>query len=400
MKIVHFEDFFHPDAGYQLNILPKYMVLAGHDVTIVTSELTKMPNYLIDFFRIDDIAEKDKKFTEEFGVRIIRVPIYSYYSGRSIYKPGVFKLIDSLKPDVLFVHGEDTYIGIRVIMRLFKFKYAVLFDDHMVDMASKNKLAWLFRLFYRTFVTPQIRKYKSVVIRTVDDDFIFRRYNISKEQSPLIEFGSDLLKFHPDEEVKRIVRSELMFSMNDFIVIYAGKTDESKGGQFLADTLLRKLHTSKSVKFLVIGNFSGTYGKNVKETLEKSENTVVILPTQPYSQLNRYFQCADIAVFPKQCSLTYFDVQACGLPVVLENNIINVKRIDHNNGMLFISDDIEDFTHKIELFADMNEDSLKEMKKASEQYIINNYSYNEIAQQYMDIIEGVYRNFNRCANTT
>lgn len=38
MKIVHVEDFFHPDAGYQINILPKYMAKMGHEVVVITSE--------------------------------------------------------------------------------------------------------------------------------------------------------------------------------------------------------------------------------------------------------------------------------------------------------------------------------------------------------------------------
>lgn len=49
MRIVHIEDFFHPNAGYQINILPKYMVKQGHSVTIVTSEMEKIPEGLTVF---------------------------------------------------------------------------------------------------------------------------------------------------------------------------------------------------------------------------------------------------------------------------------------------------------------------------------------------------------------
>ena len=56
MKIVHIEDFFHPEAGYQINILPKYMVRAGHEVTIITSEADKAAKQLTGFFGTDGIA--------------------------------------------------------------------------------------------------------------------------------------------------------------------------------------------------------------------------------------------------------------------------------------------------------------------------------------------------------
>ena len=50
MKIVHVEDVFHPDTGYQLNLLSKYMVAAGNDVTIITAETDKLPKEFMFFF--------------------------------------------------------------------------------------------------------------------------------------------------------------------------------------------------------------------------------------------------------------------------------------------------------------------------------------------------------------
>lgn len=67
MRIVHIEDFFHPDAGYQINILTKYQVRQGHEVIVVTSEMQKMPRYLTNFFGTDNIEEKDRDFTEKNG---------------------------------------------------------------------------------------------------------------------------------------------------------------------------------------------------------------------------------------------------------------------------------------------------------------------------------------------
>jgi hypothetical protein len=51
MKIVHIEDFLHPDAGYQLNSLAPLQRAQGHDVTIVTGELDKIPEDLRRAYR-------------------------------------------------------------------------------------------------------------------------------------------------------------------------------------------------------------------------------------------------------------------------------------------------------------------------------------------------------------
>ena len=50
MNIIHVEDFFHSDAGYQVNILAKHMVQQGHDVTVITAEMKKIPISFIQFF--------------------------------------------------------------------------------------------------------------------------------------------------------------------------------------------------------------------------------------------------------------------------------------------------------------------------------------------------------------
>ena len=59
MRIVQIEDFFHPNAGYQVNILSKYFSKAGHDVTIVTAELEKLPEYLTGFFHAIPLFNED-----------------------------------------------------------------------------------------------------------------------------------------------------------------------------------------------------------------------------------------------------------------------------------------------------------------------------------------------------
>lgn len=58
MKIVQVEDYFHPEAGYQINIISKYFSKMGNDVTIITACLDKMPDTLNSFFGLDDIEKK------------------------------------------------------------------------------------------------------------------------------------------------------------------------------------------------------------------------------------------------------------------------------------------------------------------------------------------------------
>ena len=86
MRFVHVEDFFHPDAGYQLNLLAKLQVQQGHEVFIIASEMHKVPNHLKSFSGDENIEQKDSLYFSKTGVKIIRCPSFFWYSGRAILK--------------------------------------------------------------------------------------------------------------------------------------------------------------------------------------------------------------------------------------------------------------------------------------------------------------------------
>lgn len=398
MNIVHIEDFFHPDAGYQCNILLKYMVLEGHKVSLITSEMNKMPDYMTSFFGKDDIEKKDEEFTKKTGVDIYRVPIYKYFSGRSIYKPGIKKLVNSLSPDVLYIHGNDSVIGILYTIRSKKTPYPIILDSHMLEMASKNPLKNLFRIFYKTFITPIIIKQKIQIIRIQDDDYIEKFLGIPLTLSPFISVGSDTLLFHPDDVTRRNFRKENLINENDFVILYAGKLDESKGGKLLAEAFLKIIESkkNKNIILIVVGNIiSDEYGNGVRELFDKSENRILFFPTQKYIDLPKYFQSADLVVFPKQCSLSFFDAEACGVPVVSEDNNINVERLKFNNGFTFKSGDIEDFRDKIALCIDMDDKKYSKMKTNSQSFVYKNYNYSDINGEYMFVINKLVSDYQK-----
>jgi len=389
MRIVHIEDFFHPDAGYQVNILSKYQASLGHEVYVVTSEFQKIPNDLKYFFGNDNIKALDDEFNIKYKVRIIRVALVAYISGRSIYNSKIFRIIDELKPNILYVHGSDTYIGIRYILKASHLKYPIISDNHMARMASKNRFRNIFYYLYRKIVAPNIIKNNIKIIKMSDDDYIYKYLGVPIEQTPVIGFGSDLLLFHPDEKMRIAMRNSLKIPQDSFVIIYAGKLNESKGAKFYAEAILRRFNTSKNIIFLIIGNLVGEYGATLEGLYNSSENKITIKPTQKYTDLAKYYQMADVAVFPKQCSLSFFDVQACGLPVLLETNEINCERVKYGNGVLFKSNDVKDLREKIYACVNMPETELNMMKNSAINYIRQNYDYENVCQKYMEIIDSV-----------
>ena len=97
---------------------------------------------------------------------------------------------------------------------------------------------------------------------------------------------------------------------------FAGKLDESKGGMLLAELMNRRLDTAREIVYLIIGNATGEYGERVEARMAESPYRVLRFPTQKYSQLARFYQAADAGLIAKQASLNFFDMEACGVPVL------------------------------------------------------------------------------------
>lgn len=395
MRVINIEDFFHPNAGYQINILPKYMAQKGIDTYIITSEMESVPDNLTKFFGKDNIEVYDKQYEEMTGVKIIRIPVKGFLSNRAIFTKELYEKVDELAPDIVYVHGNDTLVGMKYIWNQKKLKYALISDSHMLEMASVNKFNKVFRKFYNIFITPKIIKNKLTVIRTQDDTYVNRCLGIPLEQAPWISYGSDTLLFHPDEKKKAEFKKENKIPENAFIVLYAGKLDESKGGMFLAEAVNEKFQTDKDVVFVIVGNSTGDYGEKLEDCLKNSKNTILRFPTQRYVDLAPFFQSADLVVFPKQCSLSFYDVQACGVPVLSEDNNINVDRCSHKNGFVFESENMDDFRRKIVDCINMPLNKYKEIKTNAYNYITQNYNYSDKADEYIREINNSLRRYEK-----
>lgn len=384
MKIVQIEDFFHPAAGYQINIISKYFVRFGHEVTILTSKMDKIPDQAKIFWGVEDIEEQDGAYTEKYGVKICRLDIDAFISGRAIFKKSLFAKIAELKPDILFIHNPDSYAGIMILRRIKKGKMSpcVIMDSHMLKMASRNPLSNVFHSWYKRWIAPIAIKNHITVVRLQDDDFVQSELGIPLSQSPWISFGSDMTLFYPQENNKIEFKDNVVKNPESFVVVYAGKLDETKGGLFLAETMKEKFDTEKEIVFVIVGNSSGEYGSKVENLFLESQNKVFRYPTQKYEDLPFFFQIADLVVFPKQCSLSFYDAQACGTPVLSEDNHVNVERCSHENGENFEADNIKSFREKIIKIASMSKDEYARLSNNAYRFVSENYNYEMKSREY------------------
>lgn len=385
MKILHIEDHFFPESGYQINLLARYMANKGHEIYIISSKPTKKRNDLNTFFSSDH-SEADKKFENDYNVKIFRYRSLFKYSGRLWLFTNIQKKIRQIHPDIVFLHGNDTLTSMRVILRHNKNKIPLISDSHMLRMASRNRFAGVFRKFYRIFITPKIVRYKILVIRTQESDYVNRDLNIPKNLTPYISFGSDVNHFKYDKKIKKDFHSEFQIKEDSRILIYAGKIIKDKGIDILLRSL-QKIDQSK-LNLIMIGNIpDNDFGNELKELINSLKMRIFQYPTKTYKELAYYYKVADFAVFPKQSSLSFYDVQSAGLPVILEDNSINRKRINDYNGKLFKKDSPDDLATAISYYLNIDQDQLDIVSKTIRQNIVDNYDYSTITDRYLDVIK-------------
>lgn len=389
MKILHLEAEFIPKTGYQVNLLSKYMVMYGSDVTILSTDLKVVRQHQLPLLKnYNDYSDFD--FHQKYGVNIIRVPCWGIISDRHVWSLSVFRKIKDINPDILFLHDNDTLISILYILFfLKKFQIPLITDSHMVSLASKNRFSKLFQFTYRKLITPILIANNIKVVRTVNDLFVQNVFCIPENLSPIISFGSDIQLFKPNSKRRNELRIKLNIPLDNRVFIYSGKLSEDKKGLFLSNALKTEFkykEGNKESTFIIISDVFGKYGDKVELGFAHSENNIIRIPFVTYEELADILKIADVAIIHYAASLTYFDYLASGLPVIWSDIEVNRNRSDERFVRLFKNLDLTSFRDVIQQFINMSNEDLSVMSNIARKYILSNYSYNSITQKFLKIM--------------
>lgn len=387
MKIVHVDDNFMPTIGFQTNFLAKYGVSHGHEVTIVASDSIEYWTNSGFFPKdtADRLGELDEEFRQKYGARIIRLKSHGKFLNRELLSPSVFSIVKNLKPDVVLVHYCDTFTGMRFATKASRLPYPILSDCHMVEQAAEQKPLFrrLFHSFYQRFITPYFIKNEIPVIATALDvrKYCMQHYGLPEALLPVMSLAADTMLFQPDPAARQRFRQSHGIGPDDFVCIYTGKNQPSKKVHLLAEAFQKKLDGQRKAVLLMVGSGSGEYSDRVNAVLSASENKVLNFPTQDVENLAAFYQAADVAIWPGACSLSFYDAQACALPVIVERIPANEERIrqEIGNGSIYEPDDLAGLRSLIEAYYQMDPGALAAMGQRGREVILQNYNYDKVA---------------------
>lgn len=378
MKIVHICMAQYSDGWtYQENLLTKYHIKLGYEVTLITSMYC---------YREGNLVEDSKAtFVDINGCKIVRLRKKSDGLMKKI--PTYDRFYETLckeKPDIIFSHGcqyKDAALVAKYVkehpdVKLFVDNHAD-FTNSATNFISKTILHKIVWRHYAHKLLPYTKKFWGVLPARVD--FLIDIYGLPKEKCELLVMGADdelVEKSNAGIETKKL-REKYGIKNTDFLIVTGGKIDKAK---FQTELLMKAVCgiDDQNVKLLVFGSINEEIKERIMSLVdgEKIIYAGWVFPDQSYD----YFAIADLVVFPGRHSVFWEQVAGQGKPMIC-GKWPGTQHVDVGGNAVFVkSDEINTIKQSIEsLLFDRNiyEKMLEvAMEKASKEF-----SYRDIAER-------------------
>ena len=386
MKIIHIclAGLFMDGWGYQDNMIAKYHVSFGYDVTVITNQWVY--DHEGNYVKTDKTYEVDR-----WGVKIVRIPIkhdkpYTYKLKRYV---GLYDNIKQIQPDIIFLHSSQI-MDVDDIIRYKKENPQVkIYVDNHCDY-SNSATNWISKYILHGIVwkrstqklNPYVEKFYGVLPARVD--FLIERYKIPKDRVELLVMGMDDEKAEAADtpQVKSQVRQKLGYAEDDFVVITGGKIDHAKRQTFLLIEAVQQIQNPK-LKLLVFGSVVDDMKEQLISMCNADERIQYIGWIQA-DDTYPYFAASDLAVFPGRHSVMWEQVAGQGIPMICKywDGTTHVD-IGGNTQFLY-HDSVDEIKQKLEMLMTRGEE-YQQMKKVAQEKGKKIFSYREISKKAIEV---------------
>lgn len=318
MKIVHLclSAFFIDNYSYQENILPKYHVKMGHDVTVIAS--------LFSFNKdgrgcyLDGYSE----YEDKNGFHVVRLPYKSPVKiNRILRRYEKFEeVLNRESPDVIFSHNVS-FAGITVLVKyLKKYPNVKVFADNHADyinsaknFISKHILHPIIWRYYAKMLEPYLTKCYGVT--PMRCHFLKEMYHLNPEIIEFLPMGVDDESIPANRlEVRKIIRQELSIKEDALVILTGGKIDKLKNSHVLLEAL-KKVNNDK-VHLIICGTLTPEM-EYLKSEFESNVNIHYL----GWCNADRVMNCmvaSDLACFPGTHSTLWEQSVGVGLPAIFK----------------------------------------------------------------------------------
>jgi glycosyltransferase involved in cell wall biosynthesis len=367
--------------GYSENLLPAALARAGADVHLITSDLQPpFDNYkeVYEPFIGPRQQPAGEKPLDGFVVRRLA-------HGRErpgVYLRGLYALLRRLKPDVVQCFTVPSWCTFQSAAYRLPLGYKLFLEEHVhrsvfePPRGIKARIrAEQLRLAGRLVSLASVRCY---AIAPDVAELVAEEYGYSASKTTVCPLGVETELFRPardetESRARHTLRDRLGFAPDDIVCVYSGRFSADKNPQCLARAIDRLQRRGTRVRGLFIGS-----GPTQSVAAIDDCAGCVIHPFVPWRDLPPFYRAADIAVWPQQESTSQLDAVACGLPIIVSNQVTARERYE-GHGLTYEEGNDTDLARRIELLVDP--DRRRTLGAAGVQNMQDQFSWNRIARQ-------------------
>ncbi len=255
-------------------------------------------------------------------------------------------LIDSLRPDLLLVHGFNGPVIARIAQKRAKHTFEVACTYHGLYSAPKPSR----RLLVPVFNFWQEHLYKRHAKAIVSVCEFSKRYLVAKglpEEKVTVIHNGIATEAIVGERIE--LRAELGFDDDDFVIGAASRLDPMKGLNFLIDAISFVHSVSVNVKLVISGY--GVEESRLRKQCQRIGISDAVCFAGFQENIPRWMQALDMFVHPSLAeshSIGLLEAMRAGLPIVATDVGGNPESIvDGISGLIVPSKDSAALAEKI-----------------------------------------------------
>lgn len=319
MKIVMLCDFYNDSLQYQENLLSKYYIKNGHQVTIIASTFDDPFDYISDKY------DKNLKARQYYynGIRIIKQPYTLNILNKLRRLKNVLGILKQEKPDLIFVHDIHLNISDAIQYKKVNPGCRIIMDYHAdYSNSAKNWISLnILHKVIRKYILNKARKYIDKIFYVVPSSKIFlhKVYGIPENEMELLILGADIdrVKEIKLSDERNLIRNKYNIQAGELVIFTGGKLNKGKKTDLLIE-VFQKLQ-NPILHMFIVGD-AGSEDAAFKNLLLKlSDNNVRIHFTGWLSgyDVYRYMSASDLAIFPSSQSVLWQQSISMELPLIV-----------------------------------------------------------------------------------
>ncbi|MHC4570578.1 MAG: glycosyltransferase family 4 protein [Planctomycetota bacterium] len=337
-------------------MLPRYLARLGVDMHVVTMDL---PHY----YQIKDFQETYGSFMcsdilspgtiEDFDGYKLHILPHKRLLGY-MRMVGLWNKLRLIRPDIVQCQSAIGWIPLDAALAKPICGYKLFTGNHthasVFPLANRKVSLWdkeRLRCTIKRFIPGRFVSFfaeKCYGITTDCAEIAVCFFGVQKCKIDVCSLGvcTDIFKPVSGEKDFRLcskLRKRLGFSDNEIVCIYTGRFSEDKNPLLLAEAVMRLSRMGEPFRGLFVGD-------GVQAEPLRTFPGCVVHPFVPFYELGNFYRSADIGVWPTQESTSMLDAAACGLPIVVNDTLVDVDRIE-GNGITYKLNDVNDLVQAL-----------------------------------------------------